>query len=97
MGENDIRPLHLHTLESLLSDLVSGRPVLVGAREYVLADDQARSALQWYRQRGQGSWTANVTAAHAEDLVNAAQLNPPEVAPLPARTANAKPTARSSS
>ena len=34
------RPLHLHTLESLCADLVSGRPILVGTteEELVLVD-----------------------------------------------------------
>ncbi|RWQ64222.1 AAA family ATPase [Mesorhizobium sp.] len=82
--------LHLHTLESLLADLVSGRAVTIdGDVLFALADDRARSALQWYRTRGAANWTANVSATHAEQLVDAILAEPPKVAAIPARPANA--------
>lgn len=52
----DVRSLHLHSLDSLLADLVSGRPVGLdadGTRRFALGTDEARSLLDWYR-RGTG-------------------------------------------
>lgn len=91
MSEFNSRSLHLHTLDSLIADLVSGRPVDTTAGEsFVLTDDRSRSALEWYRKIGAAKWTANVSAANGEDLVNAILLAPPELPELPARPANAK-------
>lgn len=91
MPEPESRPLHLHTLDSLIADLVSGRPVETAAEEpFVLPDERTRSALEWYRKKGAAAWTANVSAASGEDLVNAILLAPPELPALPARPANAK-------
>ena len=90
MPESAPRPLHLHTLDSLLADLVSGRAVSVGdTATFALLNDRARSALQWYRKRGAANWSANVSVAHGEELVDAIKLAPPEVPALPARPANA--------
>jgi len=84
------RSLHLHTLDSLIADLVSGRPIQTGAGErFVLPDDRTRSALEWYRKKGSAGWTANVTAQHGEDLVDTILQAPPELPALPARPANA--------
>lgn len=91
MTEFDARSLHLHTLDSLIADLVSGRPVQTAAGEYfALADERSRSALDWYRGKGSPGWTANVSASHGEELVNAIQEVPPELPALPARPDNAK-------
>lgn len=90
MANSVPRPLHLHTLESLLADLVSGRSVSVGKdATFALPDDRARSALEWYRKRGAANWPANVTPTHGEQLVDAIQLAPPDMPALPARPANA--------
>ena len=84
------RPLHLHTLDSLIADLVSGRAVQTAAnKRFVLPDERTRSALEWYRKRGSTRWTANVSAQHGEDLVNAILQKPIELPALPARPANA--------
>lgn len=89
MAEFEPRSLHLHTLDSLLADLVSGRPVLVDGKAFSLEGHRARSGLQWYRQRGQHNWSAPVSVQHGEDLVNAILGGPPEVAALPAPPADA--------
>ena len=90
MAEFEARSLHLHTLESLLSDLVSGRAIVVGDDElYALPDDPTRSALDWYRKRGDANWGAAVSATHAENLVDAIQGEPVELEALPARPPNA--------
>lgn len=47
MTDFEPRPLHLHTLDSLIADLVSGRAVSVGdGKPFSLPDDRTRSALQ---------------------------------------------------
>ena len=90
MPESESRSLHLHTLDSLIADLVSGRPVQTGADErFVLPDERTRGALDWYRKKGPAGWTANVSAQHAEDLVDTIFQKPPELPALPARSANA--------
>ena len=86
MSEVESRPLHLHTLDSLVADLVSGRSVLTGDGEtFALPDDRTRSALEWYHKKGATSWSANVTAQLGEDLVDAILEDPPELPALPAR------------
>jgi len=88
MTEPEPRSLHLHTLDSLITDLVSGRPVLTGAaKEFALQDERTRSALDWYRKKGPLAWAANVTPQLGEDLVDAILLKPPELPALPARPA----------
>jgi AAA domain len=85
------RPLHLHTLDSLVTDLVSGRSVQRGTGDpFALSDLRTRSALDWYRKRGPARWTDNVSTQHGENLVDAIILQePPELPELPARPANA--------
>lgn len=91
MTESESRPLHLHTLDSLIADLVSGRSVeTVAEGSFALPDERTRSALEWYRKKGAAAWTANVSAANAEDLVNAIILEPPQLPMLPARPKNAE-------
>ena len=90
MPDFESRFLHLHTLDSLIADLVSGRPVqTVASERFALPDDRTRSALEWYRKKGPAAWTANVSAANGEDLVDAILLAPPELPALPARPATA--------
>ena len=70
MPESEPRPLHLHTLDSLIAELVSGRPVQTSAGErFFFPDDRARSALEWYRKKGAAVWKANISAERGEDLV----------------------------
>lgn len=91
MPEAELRSLHLHTLDSLIADLVSGRSVERDrGQRFALPDEPTRSALEWYRRKGAAAWTANVSAANGEDLVDAILLAPRELPALPARPANAK-------
>src|SRR3979490_135880 len=84
--ESTARSLHLHTLDSLLADLVSGRAVVVGEEtSFALADERTRSALQWYRARGAVNWIANGSAAHGQQLVDAILNEPPVLEPLSRR------------
>jgi hypothetical protein len=87
--ESEPRSLHLHTLESLIGDLVSGRPIRTRANEsFLLPDEPTRSALEWYRKKGASAWTAAVSVPHGEDLVDAVLKKPPVLQALPARPAN---------
>jgi hypothetical protein len=84
------RSLHLHTLDSLVADLVSGRSIQVGPNKtFVLPDERTRGALEWYRKKGASGWTAGVSGQQGEDLVNTILQNPPILPALPARPANA--------
>jgi hypothetical protein len=90
VSKSESRSLHLHTLDSLIADLVSGRPVLTGLEErFVLPNQRTRSALEWYRKKGAAAWTANVSAQHAEDLVDAILQVPPQLPEILARPASA--------
>lgn len=90
MPEFEPRALHLHTLDSLIADLVSGRGVITaGDKLYALPDARTRSALQWYRAKGGDAWGANLTNPIGEEIVGAVLKDPPNVAALPARPANA--------
>jgi AAA domain len=87
---SETRSLHLHTLASLVADLVSGRSVQTGGGEcFALQDERTRSALEWYRKKGPAAWAANVTVHDAEDLVDTILQEPPELPALPARPENA--------
>jgi len=89
-AEFEARPLHLHTLESLLADLISGRPILTSeGKVYFISDEATRSALHWYQSKGPTVWTANVSATLTEDLVNSILKPTPKLAALPSRPANA--------
>lgn len=78
MSDTDPRPLHLHTLESLCADLISGYAVYVedDGQIFSLPDDRSRSALEWYRRRGAINWSAPVSVHHGEQLISAI-LGPP--------------------
>lgn len=89
MAESEARSLHLHTLDSLIADLASGRAIQTAAgAHFILPDDWSRSALDWYRKKGSPGWTASVSATHGEELVDAIQKAPPNLPALPARPDN---------
>lgn len=78
-----VRPLHLHTVETLCADLVSGRAVGVGSsgEQFALASDHARSVLQWYVANRQ-KWTGNVMGTDCEliaDSIDKAAVAKPEL------------------
>jgi hypothetical protein len=74
------RPLHLHTVESLCADLISDRPVLVGADNatHTIKSDNARSVLGWYF-KNRGKWAGSVAAADMEAITDAAQAKPQKI------------------
>ena len=74
---NNVRPLHLHTVESLCADLVSGRAVGVGAgnESFALASENARSVLQWYTAN-RTKWSGNVMGPDCEAIVNSLAIKP---------------------
>ena len=80
MPEFEPRPLHLHTLETLIADLVSGRAVIVGdGQQFTLSSGRVRSALNWYRVKGEPRWASNVSTTDGEALVTAIGEAPPEL------------------
>lgn len=72
-----VRSLHLHTVESLCADLVSGRAVGVGAKNesFSLASEGARSVLQWYAAN-RAKWSGNVMAADCEAMADSLAVKP---------------------
>ncbi|QCG94429.1 hypothetical protein E6C67_10875 [Azospirillum sp. TSA2s] len=77
----DVRSLHLHSLDSLLADLVSGRPVGLdadGTRRFALGTDEARSLLDWYR-RNRPVWSKAVAKDLLPLLVDVAAQTPPDL------------------
>jgi hypothetical protein len=94
MADFEPRPIHLHSLDSLLADLVSGRKVIVdsesGRTSYALPDDRSRSALRWYQRRGASNWSRAVTVAQGEEIVDAILAQPPILPALSARPLNAQ-------
>ena len=74
------RPLHLHTVESLCADLISGRPIGVGKENlpHTLNSPVSRSILNWYRQN-RTKWPGNVMEPDIEALVDAALEDPPKL------------------
>lgn len=81
IDRTNTRPLHLHTLESLVADLVNGKAIQTASGDHFsLQNDQSRSALNWYRERGAASWTSQVRGPIGEELVDAI-INPPPQLP----------------
>jgi AAA domain len=76
----EARPLHLHTVDSVCTDLVCGRDIGVGTdgETYSLDNVASRSILNWYRQN-RSKWSGNVLATDVEIVVDAAALKPPEL------------------
>ncbi|HUN25087.1 MAG TPA: ATP-binding protein [Steroidobacteraceae bacterium] len=87
------RPLHLHTIESLCADLVSGRAVLAGAANEPirLEEPAARAILDWYRTHRR-KWASAVRVEDTEAIVDAAIAGTPPT--LPAVTGGAAAEAR---
>ncbi|MBB5753784.1 AAA family ATPase [Prosthecomicrobium pneumaticum] len=62
------RALHLHTLDSLFSDLISGQPVIVDSGSFELSSGNAKSILNWYRVN-RTKWQGRMSEADAEAIV----------------------------
>jgi hypothetical protein len=73
-------PLHLHTVESLCADLISGRSLGVGPENepFKLQAVGSRGILNWYRQN-QKKWSAQIPEKDLEMIVDAAASTPPSL------------------
>jgi hypothetical protein len=89
--ESEIRPLHLHTLDSLCADLISGRAIGVGQTnvEFSLQNPDARSILYWY-SKNRGKWAGNVNAIDVESIVDSIEIAPVPLPALPGSSAGAQ-------
>lgn len=78
-------PLLVHTLDTLLQELISGRPVTLGDGEDVLqlADSEPRAILQWY-VANRAKWPKNNKAVDVEAIVDAMNATPEVSDPLAA-------------
>src|SRR5258707_13618877 len=74
------RPLHLHTVESVCTDLIRGRAIAVGTKgiTHSLGNEAARAVLAWY-SKNRLKWGGNVIVADAEAVVGAAKEKPPSM------------------
>jgi len=79
------RPLHLHTVESVCTDLIGGRAVAVGAdgTPHSLDKETSRAVLAWYC-KNRAKWAGNVTVIDAAAVVDASKVKPPAVAEMAA-------------
>jgi len=72
-----IRPLHLLTIEILLAELISGRPIVTSeGQQLSLSTDHARSILNWYRIN-RAKWASNLSVQDCDAIVDAISLKPP--------------------
>ena len=78
-------PLHVHTLETLCNELVSGRAVLIdgGGEEFRFDSAKTRSIFDWYR-KNRDKWGRNVQKIDVEALADQLAKEPPK---LPAAAA----------
>ncbi|MGV8864453.1 MAG: ATP-binding protein [Pseudomonas sp.] len=77
MTTESSRPLHLHTLDSLCTDLVAGLSVGVGddGSTFRLQSAASRGILFWYGKNRQ-KWAVNVQTVDVEAIVDAASTVP---------------------
>ena len=76
------RPLHLQTVESLFAELISGETVQIDSGEtFSLSNDDSRAILNWYRLNAR-RWTGNVTAKDVEAIVDSQSSTIPTL-PIP--------------
>lgn len=87
MEEKKLRPLHLHTLDSLCADLISARPVGTGEENapFLLGSDAARSVLNWYFAH-KGKWAGNVFTPDVEAIVDSIATVPKHIPETAAST-----------
>ena len=74
---SEIRPLHLHTLDSLCVELIAGREISVGKDNvlFSLKSIQAQSILQWYFKNRQ-KWNGNVNVVDVNSIVDSIEIAP---------------------
>lgn len=65
-----VKPLHLHSIESLLVELIAGGSVGVGSagESFSLPDAASRAVLGWYA-KNRAKWAANVMLSDIEAIV----------------------------
>lgn len=83
------RPLHLQTIESLFAELIGGGAVQVDDNDaFSLPTNDSRAILNWYRGN-QAKWDGNVAAKDVEALVDSQSAAIPDL-PIPALGTPAK-------
>ena len=70
-------PLHLHTIDSLLREIVSGRPVLLGKDDetFAINDEATRAILGWFFE-DRNRWSGNANDQDAWAMVEASKSTP---------------------
>lgn len=67
--QNDPRPLHLHTLESLCVELINGKSVKIPNGTFLLQDDHSKAVLNWY-YRNRNKWAGRMSENDADSIAN---------------------------
>jgi hypothetical protein len=72
--------LHIHTLDTLLDELVSGRPVTLNDEGMIfqIVGEDARSILSWYRDH-RNLWSRNVAKEDVEAIVRQIDIPAPTI------------------
>lgn len=75
-------PLHIHTLDTLLDELVSGRTIALNdeGRVFQIAGTDARSVFAWYRDH-RNTWARSVAKEDIEAIVSQLDTPAPVMAP----------------
>src|SRR5579859_984725 len=77
---SEARPLHLHTVETVCSDLISGRAIAIGegGETFRLERKSSKALLGWYFQNRR-KWAGNVQTDDLDILAKIAGGEPPVI------------------
>jgi hypothetical protein len=77
-GNSGAKPLHLHSIESLLAELAGGGAVSTGkdGKTFSFTLPASRSVLGWYARNRQ-KWAANLSLQDTDGIVDSVALEPP--------------------
>lgn len=91
-SESGAKPLHLHSIESLLAELSGGGAVSIGNDGQTFSFDlpASRSVLGWYA-RNRARWAANLSLQDVDGIVDSVALEPPAKAAAAVAAQGLKP------
>ncbi len=73
---------HLYTVETLLTELISGRPVLISqGKEFEIASQQSRTILNWYRDN-RDRWDRPNREEDVKHIAKTLSNSPPSFPPM---------------
>lgn len=77
---SELRPLHLHSVDSVCADLVGGRAIGIGTdgSAFSLAKESSRAILNWYAKQ-RSKWGSPVQRNDVEAIADASTQKPREI------------------